>query len=179
MSELGAARDGSTIVEFALVAPVFLVLVLGAFELCLILFTSGSLQSAVTAASRYGVTGQSAGGDRLGEITRILRARTFGLIDVAAADIETLVYPTFTGIGQPEPFTDANGNGVRDPGEPFVDANGNGVWDADIGAAGLGGPGDIVLYRVTYRSRLVNSFVSPLLGDLNYTASIAVRNEPF
>jgi type II secretory pathway pseudopilin PulG len=29
-----------------------------------------------------------------------------------------------------EPYTDVNGNGVRDPGEPYTDANGNGQWDA-------------------------------------------------
>ena len=176
---LGRDRSGNTMVEFALIGPVFLVMVLGIFEICLILFTSGSLQSAVASASRYGTTGQAGEGDRLTAITEILRERTFGFIDIDEADIATLVYPSFIEIGSPEPFTDQDSNGAYDPGEPFDDINGNGAWDADMGAAGLGGPGDIVLYTVDYRSRLMNAFVAPLLGDIHYQASIAVRNEPY
>jgi prepilin-type N-terminal cleavage/methylation domain-containing protein len=29
-----------------------------------------------------------------------------------------------------EPYTDSNGNGLRDFKEPYTDSNGNGVWDA-------------------------------------------------
>jgi len=35
----------------------------------------------------------------------------------------------------PEPFTDANGNGVRDATEVFTDINGNGVFDPNLSAA--------------------------------------------
>ena len=176
---LGADRSGSTMVEFALIGPVFLVMVLGIFEVCLILFTSGSLQSAVASASRYGITGQAGETDRSTAITEILRRRTFGFVDIEAADIATLVYPSFTEIGRPEPFTDQDGDATYDPGEPFQDINGSGGWDADMGSAGLGGPGDIVLYTVNYRSRLMNAFVAPLFGDIRYSAAIAVRNEPY
>ncbi len=175
----GSDRAGNTMVEFALIGPVFLVMVLGIFEVCLILFTSGSLQSAVASASRYGITGQAGEAGRLTAITQILRDRTFGFIDIEEADISTLVYPSFTEIGRPEPFTDEDGNTVYDPGEPYEDINGSGGWDADMGSAGLGGPGDIVLYNVDYRSRLMNAFVAPLIGDIRYTATIAVRNEPY
>ena len=175
----GSDRAGSTMVEFALIGPVFLVMVLGIFEVCLILFTSGSLQSAVASASRYGITGQSSEAGRLTAITEILRDRTFGFIDIDEADITTRVYPSFTEIGNPEPFTDQNSNATYAPGEPYEDINGSGGWDADMGSSGLGGPGDIVLYNVDYRSRLMNAFVAPLLGDIRYTASIAVRNEPY
>ncbi|HRY22790.1 MAG: pilus assembly protein [Geminicoccaceae bacterium] len=175
----GPDRTGNTMVEFALIGPVFLVMVLGIFEICLILFTSGSLQSAVASASRYGITGQAGDTDRLTAITEILRDRTFGFIDIEEADISTLVYPSFTEIGRPEPFTDQDGDATFDPGEPYEDINGSGGWDADMGSAGLGGPGDIVLYNVDYRSRLMNAFVAPLFGDIRYTATIAVRNEPY
>ena len=30
----------------------------------------------------------------------------------------------------PEPYTDSNGNGLRDEKEPYTDSNNNGVWDA-------------------------------------------------
>lgn len=34
----------------------------------------------------------------------------------------------------PEPFTDSNGNGVRDSGESFTDINGNGTFDGNLAA---------------------------------------------
>jgi len=176
---LRAERRGNAAIEFAVVAPVLVLLVAAIVELSLVTLTSGSLQAAVAKASRYGVTGQAADGERRAAILAILAERTFGLIDIGSAEIETLVYPSFAAIGTAEPFTDTNDNGAHDPGEPFVDSNGNGVWDADMGAAGLGGPGDIVLYQVRYQSRLMTSLLEPMLGEVSYAATVAVRNEPF
>jgi TadE-like protein len=50
----GAWHDtrGTAAVEFALVAPVFIVLVVGTFYLCLCLFLTGSLHYAVEQAAR-------------------------------------------------------------------------------------------------------------------------------
>ena len=78
--------------------------------------------------------------------------------------IRTLVYSSFDQIGQPEPFTDGNGNGAHDAGEAFNDVNGNGEWDDDMGAAGLGGPGDIVLYDIEYETGAVTRFFEPIFG---------------
>ena len=64
--------------------------------------------------------------------------------------METLVYESFADIGEPEPFTDQDGNAGYNSGEPFVDVNGNGQWDEDMGEAGLGGPSDVVVYRLSY-----------------------------
>lgn len=172
-------RRGNAALEFALVAPALLLLIAGTIELSMVLLTNGSLQSAVARASRFGATGQGAEQDRLAAISAILRNRTFGLTEIDAAAISTRVYPTFTEIGQPEAFTDANGNGAYDAGEAFVDSNGNGRWDADMGKTGLGGPGDIVLYEVRYKSRLSSAFLEPMVGEVTYAASVAVRNEPF
>lgn len=47
-------------------------------------------------------------------------------------------------VGQPKPYTDENDNGAWNDGEPYTDVNENGTWDDDMGAAGLGGPGDVV-----------------------------------
>ena len=45
-------RSGTTAVEFALVSPVFIALIVGMLALCLCLFLSGSLQYAVEDAAR-------------------------------------------------------------------------------------------------------------------------------
>jgi hypothetical protein len=116
-------------------------------------------------------------------IRKIVKDRTAGLIDMNKVKIETLVYQNFSDIGKPEPFTDqAPFNGVYDVGEPFVDVNGNGKWDADMGAAGVGGPGAVVVYRVSYNWPLLTGLMVPLLGSGGYvhlSVSTAVRNEPF
>jgi hypothetical protein len=51
-----------------------------------------------------------------------------------------------------------------------------------MGAAGLGGPGDVVLYPVSFDWSLLTPLMAPLAGadgKLRLSASIAVRNEPY
>ena len=57
-------------------------------------------------------------------------------------------YDSFSVI-KPEPFTDTNGNGIRNTGECYTDINGNSQWDADPGVSGQGGANDVTLYTVT------------------------------
>ena len=54
------------------------------------------------------------------------------------------VYPA----GHPEPYTDANRNGVWDPGEVFIDLDGDLTWTADVGGVPTGDcwpPGHVCL----------------------------------
>lgn len=179
---VGANRDGVAMVEFALVAPVFILLLLGSFELGAVMLTSTLMEGALRDASRYGITGQEDdGADRLAKIREIISERTLGLVDMATAKIDVLVYPGFGDIGKPESYVDSNGNGTYDSGEAFTDSNGNGVWDADSGSPGAGGSGDIVLYRVKYGWPIITPLFSSVMGKntLSLTASLAVRNEPW
>ncbi len=178
-----ADREGATAVEFALVAPVFFLLIIGMIELSLLMMADAILQSAVGDAARTGITGSSpAGSSRTDAIQAAIAGLTGGILDPDRIELDVLVYPSFDSIGKPEPFTDQNGNGTYDAGEPFTDTNGNGHWDADMGAAGLGGPGDIVLYRARYDWRLITPFIRGLVlpdGVVHLEATTAVRNEPF
>jgi hypothetical protein len=101
---------------------------------------------------------------------------------MTSAVVETKIYPSFNDVGKPEPFTDTNSNGQYDAGEPYTDINGNGQWDADMGKAGVGGPSDIVLYKITSDWNLLTPLMVPLMGSggkMTLSASVAVRNEPF
>lgn len=180
MRALMRDRRGSTVVEFALIAPVLLLMLVGLIEIALVIFISTTIESAVFEASRFGITGQTSGGaTREERVLDIVGRRTLGLVNMDEVEIETLIYNDFANIGQPEPFTDANANGRYDGGEAFTDVNGNGTWDADMGVAGLGGPGDIVLYRLTYDWGLLTPIVRDVLGEaVRNVSSIAVRNEP-
>ena len=149
---LGRCCKGLTAMEFGLAAPVVFMTVAGLFELALVMFVSTLPEGALREASRFSITGFIPPGQTREErILEILEDHTIGLIDMDAATVDYKVYPTFDDIGKPEPFTDnAPANGTYDAGEAFQDINGNGQWDSDMGAAGLGGPGDIVLYTIEY-----------------------------
>lgn len=171
---------GSAAVQFALIAPLLLMLIVGAFEFAVVMFVSGMLESAVLAASRYGATGfEEGGGSRIDRIRAMITDKTLGFVDGDKADIDTYVYPSFGSIVAPEPFTDVNANGSWESGEPFVDLNGNGTRDAGSGAAGPGAACQVVLYVVTYQTRSITGLLRPIMGALTHHASVAVRNEPF
>jgi Flp pilus assembly pilin Flp len=177
---LAREEAGAAAVEFALVATAFFMMLIAVFEYSYVLFIGASLESAVLTASRYGITGSTEEGVTREDIIRdIILERTLNLLPVEDMTITTKVYQRFDQIGQAEPFTDSNNNGVRDEGEAFTDVNGNGVWDDDMGLAGLGGPGDIVLYTVEYTAGALTDLFTPILGQIQHRAAVAVRNEPF
>ena len=99
---------------------------------------------------------------------------------MSQVDLDTLIYDSFSDVGKPEPYVDANGNGSWDAGEAYTDVNGNAQWDPDMGEAGLGGPGDIVVYRMTYDWGVVTPMLRDILGgSVRHVSSVAVRNEPW
>ncbi len=178
-------RQGVAALEFALLGALIVTLAVGIIEFAMILFVNTLMEGGLREAARYGVTGFSGGAaTRQEAVLAIVGQHTRGLVDIEEVSLETLVYPGFAEVGQPEPFTDANGNGSYDgaPAEPFTDINGNGVWDSDMGAAGLGGPGDIVLYTLSYDWPLMTGLLDGVIGTdgrMPLDASIVVRNEPF
>lgn len=177
---LPRGETGSTAVEFALVMPLLLLFIVGGIEIAIVLFIGSSIESAVMEASRYGITGTEFGVSRADKVKQIVGEKTYGLLDMDKVKIETLVYESFADIGKPEPFTDTDGNHVYNTGEPFIDVNGNGQWDPDMGAAGLGGPSDVVVYRLSYAWGIVTPVIREILGEsVTHMSSIAVRNEPF
>ena len=147
----------------------------------MLLFVSGTMESAVLAASRYGVTGFTEDGvSREDRIREIIADRTMGFVDLKTTKINTLVYSSFDQIGQPEPFTDANKNGSHDPGERSTMSTATAHWDH---GHGQGGPGRAwrhrpVRHRVRDRCASPDLF-EPIFGRVVHRAAVAVRNEPF
>ena len=177
-------RQGAALAEFAIVFPAFILLAIGLIEVAMVLFVTSLMEGGLREAARFGITGFAPDGQtRVERILQIVGEHTQGLVEMDKVDITFFVYPSFNDIGEPEPFADDNGNGSFDSGEAYTDVNGNGQWDADMGAAGLGGPGDIVLYTLRYQWDLLTGLLDPLMGDdtglMRLSASIVVRNEPF
>lgn len=177
-------RKGVAIIEFAVVAPVLFLLLIGFIELGLILFTTAVLEGATTVGSRIGKTGFTSGGvSRETYIRDRINFLSGGFLNPALLNIDILSYNNFNNIGQPEPcISPPTAPCPGTPGVNFVDINGNGVFDLDQGAATAGGAGSVVLYRVTYPWALFTPLMSNLLGTggiYNITAVAAVRNEQF
>lgn len=178
---------GSTIVEFALVSPVFILLLFGIVEFSTIQFAKATMEGATSITSRLGKTGYSENGSTRQEmLIQLLEQKSMGILDPELIEITTLVYDSFSDIGQSEPLSkDVNSNGYFDAsdGDTYQDINGNGQWDVDLGEAGLGGSGDIVVYKVHYPWHVHTPVMNQLLvdesGSFPLDVSVVVRNEPY
>jgi hypothetical protein len=183
LSRLIRSRRGVSAVEFALIAPVCMTLVCVFIDLSMVMFITNVMEGGLREASRFAITGYlEPGKTREQKIAEIIKDHSYGLITETDIAITYKIYPSFGDVGKPEPFVDTNGNGKHDSGEPFTDVNNNGVWDADMGKAGVGGPGDIVAYTVEYKWTLWTPLASEIWGDggaVKLAATIAVRNEPY
>jgi len=183
--KLRAASDegGATTLEFALIAPALLLLVMAISEAGMMLTAQFLMEGALQSSSRVGKTGYADSGTTREETIRAELDRFADvLIDPAQVQISSYSYEDFSSIGEPEPFIDANGNGRRDDGENFTDLNGNGHYDLDRGTAGYGGSKAVVVYTATYPWHFVTPIISWLGGSdgtVELTARAAVKNEPY
>lgn len=180
---LQRSRRGASTVEFAVAAPVMLALLTGAVELSYLALARSTLEDSVRQAARFGLTGSTGGVSlsREAQLAAIIDAQMGSLVSRSTIDVTYKAYPSMAGVGQPEPFTDTNGNGVCNSGETYREVNGVPGWQADMGRAGsMGGPGDVIVYTVTFKyPPLVPyfSFLGDSNGDLTLTARAVSRNQ--
>ena len=187
MNRFGAIGEkGAAALEFALVAPVLFVMLLGLFDLGHKYYAVSVLQGAVQKAARDATLEN--GPVTINDLDAAVASSIKQIVgDKAKFSSERLSYANFSDVGDPEFFLDAPGpagqplNGRYDPWECFQDVNGNGKWDSDLGKAGQGGAHDAVLYKVKVDyPRLFP--LSGLLGlgpDESIQASTVLRNQPF
>ncbi|WGF87014.1 TadE/TadG family type IV pilus assembly protein [Marinivivus vitaminiproducens] len=146
-------RRGSVLVEFALGAPVLILVVIGVFEVSLLMLGHILLEGGIRMASRFGVTGQEiAGLSREAYVESMIRDQSAGLLDIRVTSISTRVYADFAAI--------ENGS--------FED--------------GAGAGNDVVLYSVDAEWRTITPLLAGLMGTdglVPLHAEVAVRNEPF
>ena len=176
---LAASEKGATMVEFALLAPVLLTLLMGIFDMGYNIYATillnGSIQRAARASTLESAAAQANAIDQI--VTDTVR----DISSTATITFNRKAYTNFSDVSEPEDFTDVNNDGTCDNGEPYEDVNGNGTWDQDRGIDGMGGARDAVLYTVTVRyPRLFP--VANLIGLPPYfetTAQTVLRNQPY
>jgi Flp pilus assembly pilin Flp len=174
-------RDGrgAALIEFALTAPVFLLLLVGVFDYCWQMYAQQVLQGAVSQSARLS-TLEVYAEDQQALDARV-KSRVLAVFKNADVKFKRLAYESFDQVGKPEPLTDKNGNNVWDAGECFEDMNGTGNWEADRGTSGNGGADDVVLYQVSMKfNRILPTW--RMLGqpeETTLTSSTVLRNQPY
>jgi hypothetical protein len=202
LRRLLADRGAVSSIEFAVLGPFVLVVILLLLETGSLLAGGVLLEAGTRAAARVGITGNSTGGlTREAQIRETITRHvcpaslpsptsslcfwtTSGvpLQDGSPLVLTPKVYDDPRNIGVAEPYVDnPPTNGRYDPGEAFTDVNGNGQWDADLGVAGLGGSDAFVVYTAEMPQRILNPLLRAVAGGSVYrhVASLVIRNEPF
>ncbi|MEG3086111.1 TadE/TadG family type IV pilus assembly protein [Sphingomonas sp. PB4P5] len=181
--------SGVTAIEFAFVAPVMLLLIMGLGEMMyqeyVQVILNGSVQKAARDSAIQGGAENTTAIDAA-VITMISTiAKTTSQSCVASPAARTWCssrksYAQFGNI-KPEYIYDTNANGVLDGKECFDDVNANKTWDADPGIAGQGGANDVTLYTmsVTYARLFPVAKMIGLSDQQTLTSTTILKNQPY
>lgn len=177
--DLARDQDGATMVEFALVAPVLMLSLVGLFDLSYNIYTASLLEGSIQKAARD--SSIEGAGLSQAEIDARVSEIVKSIVPSASLDFQRKAYTNFADMARPEDFTDLNGDGVCNDGEPFEDVNGNNQWDEDRGSTGMGGARDAVLYvvTVTYDRQLPLHQFIPIPSQVTSQARTVLRNQPY
>jgi len=161
-------RHGSAMVEFALVAPVFIALLFAIIEVAMVFYASQVLETVTQYTARQIFTGQAQVANMQPvDFKSSLCSRVVALFDcLGGITFDVQSYSSFSNLNISDPIDPATKN--------FVPPNN----------FSMGGPGDIVVVRVFYKWPL---FVTGMGFDLSnlagskrlLTATAAFQNEPF
>jgi Flp pilus assembly protein TadG len=189
LRQLAHDKRGISVTEFALIAPVFLTLLLGTFDMMHGLYMQSVLQGAIQKTARDLTLESGTQTVNQTALDDAMKAKVKNLAKNATVDITRKYYKSFTAAQKvKEPFTDTNGNGVCDGGnpmttaddEPYEDTNNNGVWDVDQGTDGQGGAQDTVVYTVSVSYPRMFSFkYIGLPATTQIQASTVLANQPY
>jgi hypothetical protein len=163
LSVIWGDRRGTTILEFALVFPIFLTILFSGIEFGLFLFASNVVQQAVFDGSRLGLTGSSYSSrqspkdslSRENYIRKMITERLGPLADNGVLTINTRTFATLNGL---------NSAGLAVEGTSF------------------GKGGQVVAYDAEFAWNIVTPGILNFLGvegQLIVTSTAIVKNENF
>jgi Flp pilus assembly protein TadG len=163
------ASDGSAAIEFALIAPVFFMLLMAIIETGLVFFAENTLANGMETAARMIRTGQvQSGGTSQTQFRQIVcdKIDSFMSCDSAHLHIDVRAFSSFGSSGYPDPIDDdGNLNTNLDTFQPGTSCQ-------------------IVLVRGFYTWQLFTPFFANYFANLGsdtrlLSASVAFRNEPY
>lgn len=167
---LRRSERGTAFIEFALTAPVFLMILLGIFDFCWQMYAQQVLQGVVAKAGRDAtLEGFAADQSALDDAVEAQVKNVFANADVT---FSRRVFDDYSDI-RPLRWVDSNGNGIQDPSPEDC-------WE-DGGRQGNGGADDVVQYTVSMRFDRVLPLWR-MLGQPQYktlSSTTLLRNQPF
>lgn len=169
---------GAAMMEFAIVAPVLLLMIIGGLGAGHTLYVKSVLDGEMQKAARD--TGlEDAGSEaRQSAIQAVVRDQVRRVITGAKIDFAMKSFHDYRNAkNRAEEYVDSNHDGACNNGESYVDANNSGTWDVEGGTDGIGGSKDVVLLTavVTYPSFLP---FGQNKGLMKLTSSTLLRNQP-
>jgi hypothetical protein len=174
-------KSGATLVEFAVVAPVFLAFVMFLFDAGYLIYARSILSGEVNAAGRAS-TLETATLENQQALDAAVRAQVQRLVPNAEVSFNRLAFVNYTRAqARAEPFVDSDNDDVCDNGESFIDLNYNARHDLNGGRDGNGGARDVVIYTVT----MTYDRLFPVEGILGFSPTVTLesttllRNQPF
>ena len=158
-------QRGTALMEFALTAPVFLLILMGIFDYCWQMYAQQVLQGAVAKAGRD-ATIETYAIDQ-SKLDTFVSNQVHKVFKGADVTFKRRAYDDFSKMKEPR----------------TVDYDGDGVIDCveDGGKAGNGGADDVVLYTASMRFERVLP-VWRMLGQSQYmtlSSTTVLRNQPF
>ncbi|MFV0622406.1 TadE/TadG family type IV pilus assembly protein [Sphingomonas sp. ac-8] len=164
--------------EFALVVPLLLTILMATLELGYQGYVNAMVQGAMTKAARMSTIGdQTQAG-----VTEKIKTEVGRVVDRRYVSVETRGYYNFSNVGRPEKITqDTDPKGKYNKGDCYEDANNNGKYDVSAGTSDLGTADDVTYYKVTANYPNLTPIAGFLkwAGKRNVTATIVLRNQPF
>lgn len=163
------ARDGSSAVEFAMVAFPFFFMMFAIIEIGLIFVTDSILENATVETGRLVRTGQAAGANLTAEQFKTRFCERTSIFSSQCPDrvtIDVREIPQFRNQTPPDPMAGAAG---FDPSQLGYE---------------IGQPGSLMLIRIWYRQPLITPFLAQALSKLGdgttiMTTTTTFRNEPY
>jgi len=182
-------KRGAALIEFAIVAPMLGLMLLGAFDVAHTLYVRAALQGVVQKAARDLSLESGLLTAKQNALDDKVRNQVKALANNGTVTITRQWYRSYehAAASKFEPWTDSNNNGTCDgpqgstPGEPYEDTNGNNRWDATGGNASQGGAKDAVLYTASISYARFFPMYNLIGGSrtTKVTASTVLRNQPY
>lgn len=187
---LAKDRRGVTVVEFAIVAPVMLLMLVGAFDLGHTLYTRAILEGVVQKAARDATLESGVIATTQAALDARIRTDVQEVNGSATVEITRRFYKSFTEAAdaRAETFVDtalpsAFHDGICNNNEAFEDRNNNNVLDLDGGNAGQGGAKDPMIYTVKVSYPRVLPLSTMTNGGVSDTVSLEAvtifGNQPY
>ncbi|MFM9898224.1 TadE/TadG family type IV pilus assembly protein [Sphingorhabdus sp.] len=176
---------GASILEFALIAPVAMLLIFGTMDIGHSYFVRATLDGAMQNMGRSSSLESAAILAQQVVIDLRVKEAVLALAPTATITTNRSYYKTFSEAASARAEivieNPATANFRCDVGESFWDINGNKTWDSDGGAKGQGGARDVVVitYKVTYPRLFPLAKLMGLPANVELESNSILANQPY